>query len=211
MPQVKVYNLEGQETGEIKLDPVVFEVEIKPELVHLAVEVQKANARYTYAHTKGRSEVRGGGRKPWRQKGTGRARHGSTRSPIWIGGGVTFGPTKEREFGKKINKKMKRKAMFMTLTDKVKDNKFIVVEKIEQPEIKTKELVKILNNLPTKESKSTLIVLAAKDEIVTKSIKNLKKVKTILADSLNVIDVIKYDSLLIDKAGVEKIIKTYKQ
>lgn len=210
MLKVKVYNLEGKEVEEIKLDPEIFDIVIKPELVHQVVEVQQANARQNLAHTKGRSEVRGGGRKPWRQKGTGRARHGSIRSPIWIGGGVTFGPSKERNFAKKINKRMKTKALFMTLTDKVKDKHIVVVDKFEMPEIKTKKLINTFKKLPNKEAKSNLVILAQKDEKVIKSARNLKKTKVILADSLNVIDIIKHDFLLIDKDGINKIIKTYK-
>jgi large subunit ribosomal protein L4 len=210
MLKVKVYNLAGKELEELKLDPEVFDVEIKPELVHQVVEIQQANARQNLAHTKGRAEVRGGGKKPWKQKGTGRARHGSSRSPIWVGGGVTFGPTKERNFSKKINKRMKRKALFMSLTDKVKENNFVVVDKIELPEIKTKDLVSIIKKLPNKDSKSNLIVLTNKDDKLTRSARNLQKTKVILADSLNVLDIIKYEYLMIDKEGVNKIIKTYK-
>jgi len=191
------------------LDPQVFDVEINPNLVHQVVEVQSANARQNLAHTKTKGEVRGGGRKPWRQKGTGRARHGSIRSPLWKGGGVTFGPRNERVFAKKINKKMKNKALFMTLTDKVKENKFIVVDKLELPEIKTKKMATILHKLPIK-GNSALVVLAAKDEIVTTSARNLPKIKTLLADSLNVIDILKFHYLLVDKSGIAKLIKTYK-
>jgi len=211
MLKVSVYNLEGKEVEDIKLDPQVFAVEINQALIHQAVEAQRANARQTLAHAKGRAEVRGGGRKPWRQKGTGRARHGSTRSPIWKGGGVTFGPTNERNFAKKINKQMKRKAFFMSLTDKVKESNFIVVDKLEIPEVKTKKLSQILSNLIKDEKKSALLVLAKKDDIVAKSARNLPKTKTILADSLNLIDVLKYKYVIIDKEGVKKLIEVYKK
>src|SRR4030042_3953504 len=190
MLKVKVYNLEGKEVEETKLDSAVFEVEINPALVHQVFESQRANARIKLAHTKTRAEVRGGGRKPWRQKGTGRARHGSTRSPIWIGGGGTFGPRTDREFGKKINKKMQRKALFIVLTDKVKENYLIVLDKLELAKIKTKEIVKILNKLPIKKNSKILLGLAHKDENITKSVGNLPKVKSILADSLNIIDIL---------------------
>lgn len=210
MVKVKVYNLEGKEVEEIKLDPQIFEVEINPALVHQVVEAQQANTRFKLAHTKTKGEVRGGGKKPWRQKGTGRARAGSTRSPLWVGGGVTFGPRKEREFGKKINKKMKTKALFMTLTDKVKENSLVVLDKLALAKIKTKDLVKVLKKLPHKKA-SALIVLTDKDEIITKSARNLPKVKTILANSLNVFDVLKYSCLIIDKAGLKKISETYKK
>lgn len=211
MVKVKVYNLEGKEVEELKLDSSIFDVEIKPALVHQVVEVQRANARQKLAHAKTRSEVRGGGKKPWRQKGTGRARHGSIRSPLWIGGGATFGPSKEREFSKKINKKMKRKALFMTLTDKIKEKQLVVTDKLELAEIKTKELATVLKKLPTKDAKSVLLVLSKKDDVIKKSTSNLPKTDVILADSLNVIDVLKYEYLLSDKAGIKKITETFKQ
>jgi len=209
MLKVKVYNLEGKEVDELKLDSAIFGVEINPALVHQVVTAQQANSRLTLAHTKTKGEVRGGGRKPWRQKGTGRARHGSRRSPLWIGGGVTFGPRTERNYAQKINKKMKRKALLMGLTDKVKEENLIVVDKLEMPEIKTKNLVKILNKLPAKKAISTLIVLAAKDEKIVKSAQNLSKIKTILADSLNVVDILQYQTMIIDKAGIKKISEIY--
>jgi len=210
MVKVKVYNLEGKEVEEMKLDPEIFGVKVNSALIHQVVEAQQANARINLAHTKTKGEVRGGGKKPWRQKGTGRARAGSSRSPLWKGGGVTFGPRKEREFGKKINKKMKQKALFMTLADKVTEQAFVVLEKLELDKIKTKNLVKILQKLPTKAS-STLLVLDKKNEIITKSAKNVKNIKTILADSLNVVDVLQYNYILIDKAGLKKFIATYKK
>jgi large subunit ribosomal protein L4 len=210
MAKVKVYNLQGKETEELKLDSDIFDIKINPNLVYQVVEVQKNNARQNLAHTKTRAEVRGGGRKPWRQKGTGRARHGSTRSPIWVGGGVTFGPSIERNFAKKINKKMKRKALFMTLTDKLRENQLVVTDKLELAEIRTKELANILNKLPTKEAKSVLLVLDQKNEVISKSAKNLPKINIILANSLNIMDILKHDYLLIDKAGIKKITETFK-
>ena len=211
MIKVKVYNLEGKETEELKLDSEIFGTEINPNLVHQVVEAQRASARKKLAHTKTKGEVRGGGRKPWRQKGTGRARSGSIRSPLWKGGGITFGPRKEREFGKKINKKMKTKALFMTLTDKVKGDSLIVVEKMEMPKIKTKEIVKIFKKLPIKKEARILISLPQKNENIFKSTRNLKKVKAILANSLNVVDILKADYFLTDKEGIKKIIETYKR
>jgi large subunit ribosomal protein L4 len=211
MLKVKVYNLEGKEVEELKLDSAIFDVEINPALVHQVFESQRANARIKLAHTKTRSEVRGGGRKPWRQKGTGRARHGSIRSPIWKGGGVTFGPRTEREFGKKINKKMKRKALFMVLTDKVRENYLVILEKLELAKIKTKEMVKFLHKLPIKKGSKILLGLAHKDEIIAKSVRNLPRVKSILTDSLNIIDILNHDYLILDKEGIKKIIKVYKK
>jgi len=210
MLKVKVYNLEGKELEEIKLDSSIFGVAANPALIHQVVEAQRANTRFKLAHTKTRSEVRGGGKKPWQQKGTGRARHGSIRSPLWRGGGIIFGPRKEREFAQKINKKMKRKALYMVLSDKVKDNNFIVVDKLALSKIKTKDFVNILKKLPTKKANSTLVVLPGRDEIITKSVRNVKKVKTISANSLNVFDILKYNFLLVDKTGLEKLIETYK-
>lgn len=211
MIKVKVYNLEGKETEELKLDSEIFGTEINSKLVHQVVEAQQASARQKLAHTKTKGEVRGGGKKPWRQKGTGRARAGSTRSPLWIGGGVTFGPRKEREFAKKINKKMKKKALFMVLTDKVKENSLVIVEKLEMPKIKTKEIVKVIKKLPVKKEARILISLPQKNENILKSTRNLNKVRTILADSLNVVDVLKADYLITDKAGIKKITETYKK
>jgi large subunit ribosomal protein L4 len=210
MLKVKVYNLQGEELEEMKLNSKIFGVEINPTLVQQVVEAQLANKRLPLAHTKTRAEVSGGGKKPWRQKGTGRARHGSSRSPIWSGGGVTFGPRKDRTFSLKINKKMKTKALFMSLTDKIKENGFVVVDKLEIPQIKTKDFTAILKKLPSKSISSILVVLANKDEMINKSARNLQKVKTILADSLNVFDVLKFNYLLIDKAGIKKIEETYK-
>ena len=210
MQTVKVYNLAGKAIEDIKLDPKVFGIEANPALVHQVLEVQRANEHIKLANTKTRSEVRGGGKKPWRQKGTGRARHGSSRSPIWIGGGITFGPRTAREFTKKINKKMKRIALFMCLSDKVKDNNLVVVDKLELAKIKTKELVGILQKLPTKNS-STLVILSAKDANIYKSARNIPKIKSILADSLNIEDVMKYNYLLIDKIGLKKIAEVYKK
>jgi large subunit ribosomal protein L4 len=210
MTKISVYNLVGKEIEKLELDPKIFEVKANPALVHQVIEAQRANARLKLAHTKTRGEVRGGGKKPWRQKGTGRARHGSIRSPLWIGGGITFGPRTEREFGKKINKKMKRKALFMTLSDKVRENNFVVVDKLTLPKIKTKDFYNILQKLPIKGTTSTLVVLSKKDDIINRSARNIKKIKTILADSLNVYDVLKYNYLLIDKEGVQKITQIYK-
>jgi large subunit ribosomal protein L4 len=209
--KVKVYNLEGKEVEELTLDSTIFGVDINPALVHQVVEAQRANSRQNLAHTKGRSEVRGGGKKPWKQKGTGRARHGSSRSPIWSGGGVTFGPTKERNFSKKINSQMKKKALYMSLTDKVSENEFIVLDDMKFDKIKTKELNNIFKKSPVKDAKSILLVLKAKDDNITKSARNIENVKTILADSMNVYDILKYENILIDKEAVKKLTKTYKK
>ena len=208
MPKIKVYNLKGEVVREEQLDSKFFEVVVKPVVVQQVVEAQLANSRQILAHTKGRSEVRGGGRKPWRQKGTGRARHGSIRSPLWRGGGVTFGPTKERNFSKGINKKMKTKALQMVLTDKAKNQKIILIDELKLAEAKTKKLVEILNNLPLK-GKSTLITLPKKDELIIKSANNLPKVDTLPLTSLNVYDLLRFEYLLMPASGVKKIIEIY--
>lgn len=145
--KIDLYNQLGEIVGKVNLPDSVFGVEVDANLIHQAIVAQMANSRRTLAHTKSRSEVRGGGIKPWRQKGTGRARHGSSRSPIWVGGGVTFGPTKNRNFTKKINKKAKRKALSMTLSSKLEDKQFLVVDDIKLKESKTKEAVSIIGNL----------------------------------------------------------------
>ncbi|MBU0647448.1 50S ribosomal protein L4 [Patescibacteria group bacterium] len=150
MINYKVYNQEAELVGAVDLADKIFNVKTNQALIHQAVVAQMANARKVIAHTKGRGEVRGGGKKPWKQKGTGRARHGSSRSPIWKGGGVTFGPTNERNFKKDINKKMKQKAIFMALSDKVANVKLIILDKLEASEYKTKVFNQILSNLETK-------------------------------------------------------------
>ncbi len=204
MLKVKVYNMKGEVVGEENLDPAVFGVEIKPGLVHQVLVTDKANVRQVLAHTKDRGEVRGGGKKPWRQKGTGRARHGSIRSPLWRGGGVTFGPTKERNFKKKINKKMKRKALIMCLSDKVANEKLLLLDQLKLPQIKTKLLVKILENLPCKE-KSVMIAITDRDFKIIKSAANLPKVFTIEARNLNIYDLLNYDYLLTTPEVVKAI------
>jgi large subunit ribosomal protein L4 len=211
--KVKVYNQQGEEVGQTELPAEVFDVAMNRDLVHQAVVTQMANARKVIAHTKDRSEVRGGGRKPWRQKGTGRARHGSIRSPIWIGGGVTFGPTKERVFVKKINKKMKRQALSMALSSKVKDGEMILLDKLELAEAKTKKLMEIIKNLSSvikKDlTKGSLIIMPATDEKIIRASRNIPKIKTLRADSLNVKDVLSYKYLLMPQEAIKIIQKTY--
>jgi len=216
---IDVYNIKGEKTGTIELPSKIFAVEINHNLVHQAITAQLANRYYPWAHTKDRSEVKGGGRKPWRQKGTGRARHGSIRSPLWVGGGITFGPRKERVFKKKINKKMKRKALFMVLTSKVKDKELILIDSLELKEPKTKLLVEILKNLLKKVVKKkdfkndknlkVLLVLPKKDDKLIKASRNIPKTKTILADSLNVLDLLSYKYLFMPKEAIGVIKQTY--
>ena len=212
MPEI-IYNQEGKEVGKAKLPAEIFNLPMNKDLVHQVMVAQTANARQVLAHTKDRSEVRGGGAKPWRQKGTGRARHGSIRSPIWRGGGVTFGPTKERVFAKKINKKMKRKALLIVLSSKVKDKEMVLLDKLELVQAKTKQMMEVFNNLKTKIkkdlTKGTLIVLPSSDQKIIRAIKNIPKIKTIRADSLNVSDVLSYRYLLMPQEAIEVIKKTY--
>ncbi len=209
MPKAKVYNLKGEVVKEEELDSEIFGVKVKAEVVQQVVEAQMANSRQVLAHTKGRSEIRGGGKKPWRQKGTGRARHGSIRSPLWTGGGVTFGPTKERNFSKAINKKAKKKALQMVLSDKVSHEHLILVEELTLSEPKTKKLAEALAQLPVK-GKGTLIILDKKNENLVRGSQNLTRVTTAPADSLNVVDLLKYEYLLMPVKAIKKIVETYK-
>ncbi len=208
--KVKVYNQAGETVGEQELDPAIFGVKAKDALVHQVVVALQNNARQILAHTKGRGEVRGGGRKPWQQKGTGRARAGSTRSPIWKGGGVTFGPTKDRNFKQKINKKMKLKVLLMCLSDKAVNNNLIILDKLELAEIKTKKLNEILKKLPLAVDK-ILLVLPGSDEKLLRSARNLTKLKLTRADNLNVLDVLGAKTLLMVQASLPVINKFYKK
>jgi large subunit ribosomal protein L4 len=215
--KISVYNQEGEEVGKQELNPAIFDIKIKPEVIHQVVVAQMANARQVLAHTKTRGEVRGGGKKPWKQKGTGRARAGTIRSPLWKGGGIVFGPTKERNFSQKINKKVKKKALFMTLTDKVKSNLMIILDKFFLKEGKTKEFLKVLNNLDKlfplinkkSQKKNILIAIESKNENLVRATKNVSGIETIRADCLNVIDLLKYKYFLIAQKGIEKIEETY--
>ncbi len=208
-----VYNQKGEEVAKTDLPVEIFDVELNSDLVHQVAVAQMANSRKVIAHTKDRSEKRGGGRKPWRQKGTGRARHGSTRSPIWRGGGVTFGPTKDRNFSKSVNKKMKRGALFMTLTSKVKDKELVLLDKIELAENKTKLMAEVFKNLKDKLkkdlNKSTLVVLPTTDLKISRVVKNIPKIKTIRADSLNVLDILNHKHLVMLQDSIKVIKKTY--
>jgi large subunit ribosomal protein L4 len=217
--KVKLYNDKAEEVGEEKLSSDIFGIEANPELVHQVVVAQNHNSRQVLAHTKGRAEVRGGGKKPWKQKGTGRARAGSSRSPIWIGGGVTFGPTKDRNFSVKINKKMKKKALFMCLSDRVTEDSLILMDKFEIDEVKTKKVVKVLDKLNKKiisekeeknaKTPSILVVLDKDADKIVKAAKNIEKVSVIGAESLNVVDILKYKYLLTTVQAVKSIEKVY--
>lgn len=210
--KIPLYNQKAEVIGDVELNPKIFEVKPQPHLLAEAVRVQLSNARTGAAHTKTRGEVSGGGKKPWRQKGTGRARAGSIRSPLWRHGGVTFGPRKERNWQLKLNKKAKRAALFMSLSDKARESRFIVVDKIELPAIKTKEMLKVLNTLKSKIEKlgrKQLVILPGKDDKLIRSSRNLPFVEPILANSLNVVDVLKADSVIALKDSLKVVEKTY--
>lgn len=208
MLSVPVYNLQGKVVKEISLEDRLFAVPANAAVIKQVVVAQQANSRQVVAHTKTRGEVRGGGKKPWKQKGTGRARHGSSRSPIWVGGGITFGPRNDRNYSLAINKKMKRKAMAMVLSEKAANHQLIIVDSLTLSEIKTKELNNVLNILPMNKAK-TIIAMNKNDENVVKSARNLPKVMTLPAASLNVVDVMSYPYLLIEEAALEVLYKNY--
>lgn len=210
MSKVALYNFqEGKKGEDLNLEKNIFDIEIKNEVLHKVIDAQLANRRENIANTKGRGEVRGGGAKPWKQKGTGRARHGSNRSPIWIGGGVTFGPKNNRNFNKKINKKEKAKALLMVLTDKVKNDKLIVLDDIKIDTISTKKFAASISKLPVKD-KTALVVLLKKDEKILKSSANLENIKTVIISSLNIYDILNYEYLVMSKSVIENIQNNYK-
>ena len=205
MANVSVYNMEGKEVGTIELNDAVFGVEVNEHLVHMAVVAQLANKRQGTQKAKTRSEVSGGGRKPWRQKGTGHARQGSTRSPQWKGGGVVFAPT-PRDYTIRLNKKEKRAALKSALTSRVQENKFIVVEELKFNEIKTKNFKNVLNNLKVNKA---LVVLSESDENAVLSARNIADVKTAQAGTINVYDILKYNTVVASKAAVASIEEVY--
>lgn len=205
MPKVDLYNMNGQVVGDIELSDNVFGVEINKEAMHMAVVNQLANKRQGTQSTKTKSEVRGGGKKPWRQKGTGRARQGSIRSAQWIKGGIALGP-KPRSYRYTLPKKLKRLALKSALSTKVVDNDMMVLDKLSFDNIKTKQMVGVLNNLKVEK---VLIVLADKNETVEKSARNIPGVKTALVNTINVFDILKYDKFVITKDAVSKVEEVY--
>ncbi len=212
--KVAVYNQEGKETGEMNLPKEIFEVPMNADLVHQVFISQKANQRQVSAHTKNRAEVRGGGRKPWRQKGTGRARHGSTRSPIWIGGGVSGGPRNEKVYEREIPKKMRRKALLMVLSEKAKKNLVLVVDKMEIDKPKTKVISDLIKKLPVK-NHSRLIAYSdpstnsGQVNNVFLSARNIPKTGVTESRNLNVVDLLDYKYLLVSKDGIKEIENTF--
>ena len=205
MASVSVYNMEGKEVGTIELNDAVFGVEINEHLVHMAVVQHLANMRQGTKKAKTRAEVSGGGRKPWKQKGTGHARQGSTRAPQWKGGGVVFAPV-PRDYSFKMNKKEKRAALKSALTSKVQDSKLIVVDELKFDEIKTKKFVSVMNNLQVQKG---LVVIAENDANVVMSARNVADVDTTLANTINVYDIMKAKMVVLTKDAVAKIEEVY--
>lgn len=210
--KVKVYNQAGQETGEImELNPRIFTVEkIKPEVVHFVATALKANAHRARAATKTRGQVRGGGRKPWKQKGTGRARVGSIRSPLWRGGGITFGPTPLVNFHQKVNRRVRRLGIFSAFSDRMAAQRLIILDKLELPEGKTKELIAKLKNLETlTNGKKYLIVIPERDQKLNRAARNLADVTVRQANNINVLDLLNAESLIILKNALPILEQTY--
>jgi len=205
---VDAYSQKGEKIGQTELPAEIFDVKMNSDLVHQVAVSQMANRRKIIAHTKDRAAARGGGRKPWRQKGTGRARVGSIRSPIWRGGGVTFGPTKERKFKKRIPKKMKRKALFIVLSQKARDKELIVLDELKIDKAKTKFIFNILNNFPCK-TKTCLIALPRIDRNAILGARNIPKTATIQAKDLNCLDILNYKYLLMPKEAIKIIKQTF--
>ena len=206
--QAPIYNLDGEKIGKTELPSGIFGLKFNPDLVWQVVVSQMANKRKTIAHTKTRAEVSGGGRKPWPQKGLGRARHGSIRSPLWRHGGIVIGPRKERVFKKKIPKKMKRKALFMVLSQKLKDGEIILVKELKIEKPKTKIFFNILKKLPLKKL-SALIALPKVNRNLVLASRNIPKVKTILAKDLNCLDLLSFKYLILPVDSIKVIEKTF--
>ena len=205
MANVSVYNIEGKVVGDMELNDAVFGVEVNTHLVHQAVVLQLANKRQGTQSAKTRSEVSGGGRKPWRQKGTGHARQGSTRAPQWTGGGIVFAP-KPRDYSFKMNKKEKRIALLSALSSKVAESKIVVLDEFKLDEIKTKKFVEVMNNLKVE---NALVVLEGENKNVVLSGRNIPSVKVTATNEINTYDVLKYTTLVVTKAAVEKLEEVY--
>ncbi|MGN1384418.1 MAG: 50S ribosomal protein L4 [Clostridia bacterium] len=206
MPKIDVYDMEGKKVNDVELNEDIFGIIPNEELVHSVIVNYLANQRQGTQSTKTRAEVRGGGKKPWRQKGTGRARQGSIRAPHWVGGGIALGP-KPRSYSYKLNKKEKRLAIKSCLSSKVIENELTVVDKIELKEIKTKEVAKMLNNL--KLAGKTLILLPEKNEVIQKSARNIEGVKTLSVNTINAYDLVNYNNLVITLDTVKKLEEVY--
>ena len=208
MPNVSIYNQDGKVTGDMQLSDTHFGVKINPVVVHEALLTQQANRRRPVANTKTRGEVRGGGKKPWKQKGTGRARQGSIRSPQWVGGGVVFGPTSERNFARKINKKTKQKALFMALSDKVTNERLVVLESFTPAQPKTKFMATLVTKLPV--VRSALYVMPVSNPSLVRMARNLKNVHVVTVQSVNLEDVLRAGTVVFEKDAVAAFEKTFK-
>ena len=206
--KIDIYNQKGEVTGSTTLPKEIFDVKFNADLVHQITVSLSGNKRQISAHTKTRAEVRGGGKKPWRQKGTGRSRHGSIRSPLWKGGGITHGPRTERIFEREVPKKMRRKALFMVLTEKAKNKQLIILDKIELEKGKTKEMVNSLVKLPCSQQ-ATLIALPNYDKKIFMASRNIKKVSIEDARNLNVLQLLSYKYLLLTKESIKTIENTF--
>lgn len=206
MPKVALYNVSGEQIGDVQLNDNVFGVEVNRHVLYESVKNQLANKRQGTQSVKTRSDVRGGGRKPWRQKGTGRARQGSIRSPQWVGGGVVFAP-KPRDYSYSIPKKARRLAMKSALSSKVEENEMFILDELKLEQPKTKDIVNILKNLDA--SKKALIVIDEKDENIIKSVRNISGVDTTLVNTLNVYDILNHDTFIITKNAVTKVEEVY--
>lgn len=206
--KVPVYNQNGEEAGSALLPKEIFDVKSNPDLLHQIVVAQAANRRQVIANTKGRGEVRGGGKKPWRQKGTGRARVGSIRSPLWRGGGITFGPTKARVFAKKINKKMRRLALLMVLSAKAKNNFLLILDDLKLAKPKTKLMVEVLKKLPCR-NQSVLVVLPSLDKGIIAATRNIADAGIVEARNLNPLDLLSFKYLMMPKEAVKVIEQTF--
>lgn len=212
--KIKVYNQTAEFVHDLEVSDKIFGVKSNPELLHQAVVTQMGNERQVLADTKDRSEVRGGGKKPWKQKGTGRARVGSSRSPIWTGGGVTFGPTSDRNFSKKINKKMKQKAILMALSDKLVNGTLVILDELKMEEFKTKKFNEVLTAIESKilnnERRNILIINDSKDEKIKYSARNLKGTEIINLENINIVELLKFKNLLLTEAAVKTLEERYK-
>lgn len=194
MPHIKLYNQDGHVIGELKVRSAHFGVAVDPALVHDVVVAQQANARKSVAHTKTRGEVRGGGKKPWKQKGTGRARQGSIRAPQWVGGGITFGPRGTRNFSVKVNRKVKQKALFMALSSRVAEQQMIALEAFQPAEIKTRFAVQLIHKLPVQ--RRALCVLPTSNPLFLRMVRNVPHIKAVTVNSLNLVDVLAYPTII---------------
>ncbi|MEN9558074.1 MAG: hypothetical protein RL141_443 [Candidatus Parcubacteria bacterium] len=208
MPNVSVYNQDGKATGTLELPAAYFGVKVNAALVHEAMVAQEANRRHAIANVKTRGNVSGGGKKPWKQKGTGRARQGSIRSPQWVGGGITFGPTSERNFSKKMNRKARQKALFMVLSDKVANDGLLVLESFTPPATKTKWMATLLAALPVR--RTALYVTAGSNPELIRMARNVKQVQVVTPNSLSVMDVLRVGSVIFEKEAIPAFAQVYR-